>query len=116
MDLRSDYAADWQFFDNVENLTLVPIGLDGVPAEELQVTNVKAVRSYVDAKAFQAFGAVAVKPDDVVVSAWKSTMGDQVAEPGAKFVDAGSNRFEIISALHDGTVYQCLCRRIRANQ
>ena len=115
MDLTSEYDGDWSLFDNVENVTLVPISNDGVPDEGQQVANVKAIRSNVSDKSFQAFGAVAVQTTDLVFYLWEATTGSQVAEQGAVIVDAGGQKFNIVSVLRDPIIYQCLSRQIRAN-
>lgn len=116
MDLRSDFDADWTFFDNVENVTFVPIANDGAPNTAEQVANVKALRGYVDSRTYQAFSTVAVQPTDVPMYLWQTTMGGKIAEPGSQVVDADGNRYNVQSAMTDGIVYSCLLRQIRANE
>ena len=111
MDLPSLYAGDFSLFDNVENVTLVPLGDDGQPQYGSAVPNVKAVRGRVDGRAMQLHSTVSLAPTDIVMHLWASTMGSQ---PAVEVIDGNGVHYTILSAVFDSVVYNCALRQMPA--
>lgn len=113
VDVRSDYDNDYTLFDGVEDVSLVPIDATGGPNESAKVENVKAIRSRISDRAYQLFGSIAIYPTDLPWIVWESTLGGKVAEPGCIIIDVDGNRYNVLSVVNDGIVFECLTRQIR---
>lgn len=77
MSLTSDIAADWQYIEGVETVTLVPQNPDGA-----EVRNVKALMKATGGDSLQESSSFATDPSTVTWHLWEATLQGVVPKNG----------------------------------
>lgn len=103
-------ADDWEIFDGIEDITLIPNNRDPSRGEK---SSVKALVGNVTKRDVQQLTLAGLEPADVSICLWKSTCGQLTPQQNDVIERSDRSRYIILSTVSKtlDTRFICLCRK-----